>query len=606
VTPALTSRLDLKGRADLEAVLAVDDDPKVTAALVRLLRPDGVRVLAATSGEEALRLLDEHAASIGVVVSDFAMPGMTGADLLRDVRLRWPEITRVLLSGKADLAGAARAVNEGHLFRLYTQPVQPNEFRAGIMQALEQHRLVCENRRLRVQTEEQAAQLEQWNQELEVLVAERTAELEYQGLHDRLTDLPNRRLLHERLRQTIAAGRRDGTPTALLILDVDRFKDVNDTFGHQGGDVLLQQASRRLQNVLRETDTLARLDGDEFAALLPATDTAGATVVAQKLLRALEQSLSLDGHRVEVCVSIGVATCPEHGEDADTLLRSADVAMYVAKRRHSGLATYAFEEDQHSLARLALLGELRTALEHDELLLHYQPQVAMASGAAVGVEALVRWGHPRHGLILPGRFIPLAEQSGLIQPLTRWVIDAALRQCRAWHEAGLQIPVWVNLSMRNLQDPHLAELIAERLAAWEVAPGSLRVEVTESGLMAEPARARTTLRRLRALGLRSAIDDFGTGYSSLSYLKRLPIDELKIDKSFVRQMARDAKDAAIVRSTVRLSHDLGLTVVAEGVENAATWELLGNLGCDVGQGYYLTRPLPAAELARWLTRWAAT
>jgi len=595
-----TATLEPEVQPEHAVVLAVDDNPAVLAALVRLLRPRGLRVLTASHGEEALDLLEEHASSIGVVVSDYAMPGMSGAELLGIVRLRWPEITRVLLSGKADLAAAADAVNEGQLFRLYTQPLQPDKFREGVTQALEQHRVLRENRRLQALSEEQAARLEQWNLRLEALVTERTAELEHQALHDGLTDLPNRTLLHDRLQRAILAGHRDGLPAALLLLDLDHFKDINDTFGHQCGDILLQQVSRRLRGALRESDTLARLGGDEFAVLLPATDAQGAVLVAEKLLALLERSIEIRAQSVAVEASIGITSYPEHGEEADTLLQRADVAMYIAKRSHSGFAVYAFEQDHHSPDRLALIGDLRAAIERDELLLHYQPKVALASGAVVGVEALVRWQHPRQGLVLPDRFIPLAEQGGLINPLTRWVLAAALQQCRAWQDAGMDIPVAVNLSMRNLQNPRLAETAAELLTEWNVVPTSLRVEITESGLMSEPARARATLTRLRALGVGSAIDDFGTGYSSLSYLKRLPVDELKIDRTFVRQMAHDTHDAAIVRSTIRLGHDLGLTVVAEGVEDARTWELLAGLGCDIAQGYYLTRPLPAAEFTHWL------
>jgi diguanylate cyclase (GGDEF)-like protein/PAS domain S-box-containing protein len=434
-------------------------------------------------------------------------------------------------------------------------------------------------------------------------VSERKAlevELRRQAFHDPLTGLPNRALLHDRLQQAIRLAHRDGSPLALLLMDLDRFKEVNDTLGHQQGDALLQQVCQRLQDALRASDTVARLGGDEFAVLLPGTDEAGATAVARQLLRVLEQPFELEGQPVDVGASLGFALHPAHGTDAATLLRRADVAMYVAKRAGGGYAVFSAEQDRHSPDRLALVGELRQAIEQNELTLHYQPKVSVGNGMVTGVEALVRWQHPERGLIPPDRFIPLAEQTGLIQPLTRWVLGAALRQCHMLRQAGLEIPVSVNLSMRNLHDPDLPAAIAELLARWGVPPAGLRVEVTESAVMADPGRALDVLGKLRALGLEIAIDDFGTGYSSLGYLKRLPVTQLKIDRSFVQHMATDGSDLAIVQATIAMGHNLGLTVVAEGVEDKFAWELLNRLGCDAAQGYYVSRPLPAQELLDWL------
>ena len=427
------------------------------------------------------------------------------------------------------------------------------------------------------------------------------AALEHQALHDALTDLPNRVLLHDRLQQAIRAAQRDQTAVALLIMDLDRFKEVNDTFGHHTGDQLLEQLGERLGSVLRGSDTIARLGGDEFAVLLPTATLEDANHIAARLLELLEEPFSLGGLQLEIDASIGIALSPEHGTDADTLLRRADVAMYIAKRNGSGHALYTAEQDQHSPMRLALVGELRRAIDQNELSLYFQPKVSLKHSTVLCAEALVRWQHPRHGMLGPDQFVPVAEQTGLIRPLARSVLEAAVRQCNRWRQEGLDLAVAVNLSMRNLHDAEIVDTIRQLLSRWGIPPARLVIEITESSLMADAARAMEVLSRLREMGVGISIDDFGTGYSSLAYLKRLPVDELKIDKSFVANMASDENDAAIVRSTIGLAHDLGLTVVAEGIEDPATWDLLADLGCDVGQGYYISRPMPAAALGAWLT-----
>jgi diguanylate cyclase (GGDEF)-like protein len=426
------------------------------------------------------------------------------------------------------------------------------------------------------------------------------AALEHQALHDALTRLPNRVLLHDRLQQAILAAQRERSSVALLVMDVDRFKDVNDTFGHHIGDLLLEQLGERLGRVLRSSDTIARLGGDEFGVLLPSASFEDARHIAQRLLDLLEQPFTLSGMQLEIDASIGMALSPEHGIDADTLLRRADVAMYVAKRGNSGYALFTADQDQHSPMRLALVAELRHAIEHDELSLNFQPKVSLATGRVTCAEALVRWEHPWHGLLSPDLFVPIAEQTGLIRPLSRWVLDAALRQVSRWRRDGLDLAVAVNLSMRNLHDAEIADMIRQLLIRWGVPASCLTIEITESSLMGDAARAMEVLDRLRAMGVSVSIDDFGTGYSSLAYLKRLPVHELKIDKSFVANMASDDHDAAIVRSTVGLAHDLGLRVVAEGVEDQPTWDLLVEVGCDVAQGYFISRPLPPLVLGEWL------
>jgi diguanylate cyclase (GGDEF)-like protein len=424
--------------------------------------------------------------------------------------------------------------------------------------------------------------------------------LRHQARHDALTDLPNRTLLHERIRATLGDLSDAPRPLALLLLDLDGFKEVNDTFGHERGDTLLRQVADRLQAVTRADDTVARLGGDEFAVLLPGADAAGAARVAEAIRTALDAPLSVKGLLLRVGASVGGALAPTHGLDGDTLLRRADVAMYVAKRTRQGYALYEPTQDQHSPERLARGGALRDALEQGALTLHYQPQVDLATGRVTGVEALVRWPHPAQGLIPPDRFIPLAEQTGLIAPLTAWVLAEAIRQCRAWQRAGRLFAVSVNLSMWNLHDPTLPDRVAALLREHGLSPAWLRLELTESALMADPERALAVMARLSGLGVGLAVDDFGSGYSSLAYLKTLPVDELKIDKGFVRAMATEERDAAIVASTVALGHALGLRVVAEGIEDQATWELLVGMGCDVAQGYYMSRPLSATDLQRWV------
>jgi diguanylate cyclase (GGDEF)-like protein len=432
-------------------------------------------------------------------------------------------------------------------------------------------------------------------------------QLEIQATHDVLTGLPNRSFLQKRLEQEAQIARQSNVPAALLLLDLDRFKEVNDTLGHTVGDLLLQKIGHRLQSHLRPTDLIARLGGDEFAIVLPATDADRAIYAARTIIGALDTPILVDGHVFVIGGSIGIALTPEHGFDVTTLLRCADVAMYVAKRSQSGHAEYSPEVDQHSPHKLALMSELRQAIADDGLLIHYQPKVSFSLGRMVGVEALVRWPHPVHGLIPPDDFIPLAERTGLIGPLTRLVLERAVRQCRDWEQGGLLVNVAVNLSTHTLYDPKLLATVTDLLQAYEVAPSQLTLEITESMLMEEPERAHVVLVDLRTLGVSIAIDDFGTGYSSLAYLKRLPIDEVKIDKAFVFGLGADADpaDAAIVQAVVAMARPLQCEVVAEGVESAETWTFLRELGCDLAQGYYFSRPLPAAELEQWArtTRW---
>ena len=430
--------------------------------------------------------------------------------------------------------------------------------------------------------------------------------LEYQAMHDALTGLPNRALFRDRLRQGVARVQRSETVLSLLLLDLDQFKEVNDTLGHHNGDLLLVQMARRIQAELRQSDTVARLGGDEFAVIAgDQLDPGGGQRVAERLLAAMAEPFVIEGTIFHLSASIGIARCPEHGEDPDTLLRHADVAMYQAKRQRQGFAIYSPDQDAHSSERVAMMTELRHALTRGELLLHYQPKIAVGSRTVIGVEALVRWQHPREGLLYPDRFIPVAEETELMWPMTEAILIMALRQYRAWRDAGMEIKVSVNLSADNLRDRGLAVRISELLAQEQVPGSALVLEITESSLMGEGAEH--VLPVLVGMGIGLSADDFGTGYSSLAHLKRIPLTELKIDKSFVLRMDSDPDDAAIVRPTIDLAHNMGLRVVAEGVENEVTLEMLRSFGCDMAQGFFIARPMPPSQLAGWLqsSGWSA-
>jgi len=427
-------------------------------------------------------------------------------------------------------------------------------------------------------------------------------ELERQALHDPLTSLPNRSLFLDRLEQGLRTARRIATPLALLVMDLDRFKEINDTFGHRAGDLLINQVAERIRSDLRETDTVARLGGDEFAILLPGADQDGAWRVAQKIITALQRPFEIEGDAHEISVSIGMAISPQHGEDVETLLRRADIAMYSAKRTPGGSAVYAEEADPEGSNQLALMAELRHTIETDQLQVVYQPIVGFTEGEVMRVEALARWRHPSRGLVAPGEFIPLAERSGLVKSLFSRVLAMTLAQCAAWRDANLPLQAAVNLSIRNLLDPELPRVVGQALERAGIPPGWLAFEITETMLMAEPNRVLRTLAELRDLGVQLAIDDFGVGYSSLAYLQRLPAYAVKIDRSFVSRMTRDRGSAEIVKLITNLGHALGMKVVAEGIEDQATYDACAAVGCDSAQGFFVGRPMVATAIPAWLAQ----
>ena len=424
--------------------------------------------------------------------------------------------------------------------------------------------------------------------------------IEYQALHDALTGLPNRVLLADRLRQSVRNAKRGQQTLALLIIDLDHFKEVNDTLGHHNGDIILKLSAERMATVLRDSDTVARLGGDEFAVLLPGTDQAHAEQIAEKLRAVLEQPCKLEGHVFYVGASIGIAMYPEHGGDDVVLMQHADIAMYIAKSGKIGHAVYKAEQDNSNLSQLSLMNELRVAIDNEELMLCYQPVIDLATGCVSGVEALIRWQHPTRGLLYPDDFIPASEQTGLIGPLTLWVFERAMSQSDEWRELGLELRVSVNLSARNLHDTKFPGQVTRLIEAGGVKAERLRLEITENAIITDPEYTTSILNNLGALGIHISIDDFGTGYSSLVYLKQLPVDEIKIDRSFVTDMLEDENDEVIVRSTIDLAHNIGMKVVAEGVETQAVYDKLVSLGCDAAQGFHMGRSVPPAEFLRWL------
>ncbi len=424
---------------------------------------------------------------------------------------------------------------------------------------------------------------------------------EHQALHDGLTGLANRTLFRDRIEHAVQPRRRADGRAAVMVIDLDGFKEINDSLGHAAGDDLLVELGQRMRAAGRSSDTVARLGGDEFGVLLPQADVPGHVRGAvERMQAAIESPIMLHGMELSLEASIGVALYPDDGEDVETLLKCADSAMYHAKTEKSGWALYDSTRVRQDTARLTIMSELRQALDRGELELYYQPKAVLATGEVHGVEALLRWNHPVRGLVGPDEFIPVAQRTGLIKPLTRYVIDAALRQCRAWLDDGIRLAVAVNLSAPNLVDNELPQQVAGLLGRWNVEPDLLELEITESAMLGDPLRTKLILERLSAMGLRLSIDDFGTGYSSLASLRRMPVSEIKIDRSFVMNMVQDEDDATIVRSTIDLGRNLGLDVVAEGVESEQIWNRLTALGCTAAQGYYLSRPVPADELQAWL------
>gem|GEM_PF-1791747 len=429
------------------------------------------------------------------------------------------------------------------------------------------------------------------------------AQLRHQVLHDALTGLPNRSMMHNRLESLLEKSRERTEPFALMMIDLNRFKEINDSLGHAVGDELLRAVAGRLSNAMREKDTVARLGGDEFAILLPATNTQGAYAQAQKIRDSLSQRpVMLYEHSLVIEASIGVSMFPDHGDSVDALMQRADMAMYTSKRNKVDCTFYSAAANPNSLGRIELENELRKAIENDGLELHYQPKIDLAKRRVVGVEALIRWTHPEYGVIRPQRVAELAEKSGLIHTLSGWVIKTASRQTAAWSASNITMPMAINLSVWNIQNPEIVDVVKKYLRESRVSPKLVEFEITESAMIVDPIRAHKTLQELSNLGISFSVDDFGTGFSSLAYLKRLPVQTVKIDQSFVREMVHDLADRSIVQSTIDMAHNLGLKVVAEGIEDKEMLSLLVDMECDQGQGFLFSKALPADEFLKWLSR----
>ena len=552
-------------------LLLIADSPADEALVVGALTDGGYEVVyeRVDAAVALTAALDRQSWDIAIADSTIAaFPSAMALDLLRQ---RDADLPCIVVSGTSGEDAAVAAMRVGA--RDYILKSQLERLAPSVDRELGEARVRRERRR----------------------VEQRLAYLAY---HDALTDLPNRLLLHDRLAQALRVASRVGSSLALLILDLNGFKEINDTLGHHAGDRILQYVAGRMRGMLREADTVARLGGDEFALVLPVTDIDGALLAAQKVLHEIEQPCVIDHRALSVRASLGIACYPEQGTSAETLLQRADVAMYAAKSDGIGIAVYAPDLDHHSHRRLTLVSELRKGLDENQFCLEYQPIVHLPTNVVTGVEALVRWNHPQHGRVMPAGFIHLAEQTGLINPLTTIVLETAIRE---WSQPPMVPPltIAVNLSPRTLQDPDLPRRIADMLAVYSVPPQSLALEITENILMSDPARSMDCLNRLHAMGVRIVIDDFGTGYSSLSYLRRLPVDELKIDRSFIAGLLT-GQDDVIVRSTIDLAHNLGLRVVAEGVESQEVQARLRALGCDAAQGTFIRAPAPVAAVREWI------
>ena len=552
-------------------LLLIDDSPADEALVVRALTRAGFAVAhERVDGPAALTAALERR-RWDIVIADNAIAAFPTIVALDLIRQHDAELPCIVVSGIAGEEVAVAAMRIGA--RDYILKDQLQRLPAAVERELQDAGARRERRR----------------------VEERLAHLAY---HDALTDLPNRLLLHDRLAQALRVANRTGSPLALLILDLNGFKEINDTLGHRAGDRILQCVASRMRGMLRDADTVARLGGDEFAIVLPVTDVDGALLAAQKVLHEIEQPCVIGHRALSVHASLGIACFPEQGTTAEALLQRADVAMYVAKSDGIGIAVYTPDQDRHTHRRLTLITELRQGLDENQFCLEYQPILHLPSNVVTGVEALVRWNHPRQGRVLPDGFIHLAEQTGLINPLTTIILETAIRE---WSQPPTVPPltIAINLSPRTVQDPGLPRRIADMLAVYSVPPASLALEITENLLMSDPARSMDCLTRLHEMGVRIVIDDFGTGYSSLSYLRRLPIDELKIDRSFIAGLLT-GQDDVIVRSAIDLGHNLGLRVVAEGVESDEQQSRLVALGCDAVQGTFIRAPAPAAAVRAWI------
>jgi diguanylate cyclase (GGDEF)-like protein len=585
-------------------LLLVDDEADIISALARVLRKDGYRILSASSGKEGLALLAQH--EVGVIISDQRMPEMSGVEFLTRVKELYPHTIRIVLSGYADLDAVMDAINRGAIYKFFAKPWDNETLRAEVLEAFRHHELAWEKETLLQEIQAANDLLARVNLELAEVVAYKDSQIEHIAHYDALTGQPNRLLFVDRLDQELARAQREERMVAVLAVGLDRFKQINDSFGHPMGDQLLQVVAERLVGKVRACDTVARIAGDEFGVVLTGVKAAhDAGDVAQKIIDSIAQNpISIGDSEIFVTLSIGVCLYPLDGPNTATLLRNADAALHHAKTEgRNNFQYYAAHMNASAWQRLQLETGLRRALEREEFVLHYQPQVDLENGKIIGMEALLRWQSAERGLISPGEFIPLLEETGLIVPVGDWVLRTACQQARAWQAAGLSgFHVAVNLSTLQFRQPDFAGVVTAILEEYGIDPAQrmIELELTESLLMHNVAGTIDTLNKLHATGIEFSIDDFGTGYSSLSYLKRFPISSLKIDQSFVRDLSSDRSDAAIVTAIIALGHSLGMNVIAEGVETTTQLARLREMGCDEIQGYLFSRPVSAAEMTRLL------
>ncbi len=580
-------------------LLLVDDEENVIASLARLLRRDGYQILTATSGKVALGLLEQH--RVGVVITDQRMPEMTGIELLTQVRDHHPDTIRMVLSGYADLDSVKAAVNHGSVYKYLTKPWDDEVLRSNVTEAFLHYELAQERERLSREIQAANQALMRINQEMAALVKEKDQRIEQIVHFDTITNLPNRFLFCDRLKQALAQAERNGKLVVVMLLDLDRFKNINESLGHPVGDKLLGAVAERLVSCIRTGDTVARTGGDEFSfALIGFGNYHEAGEKAQEFLELLSAPFMIQEHEIFITSSIGISVSPMDGKDTTSLIKNAETAMYHAKEQgRSNSQFYTEQMNASSLQRLLLEGVLRRALERNEFLLYYQPQISLESGKIIGMEALLRWQHPEKGLMAPAQFIPILEETGLIVPVGEWVLRSAATQIKQWQALKLpRLRVAVNLSALQFRQPGLSQIIASILeeVGLDSASGCLEVELTESLIMKDVEGTIATLQSLHEMGVQISIDDFGTGYSSLSYLKRFPIDTLKIDQSFVRDLSNNSDDASIVSAIIALGHSLKLKVIAEGVETIEQLAFLRESKCDDVQGYLFSKPLPAGEM----------
>ena len=575
---------DLQQRA---RILIVDDEESIRSLVRELLAPD-CDCMVAGSVEEASRVL--LANTFDLVLSDIDLGDSSGLIMVPQILERSPETVVIMISGQQSIESAIEAMRVG-AFDYITKPFDLRHVQAAVNRGLEHHRLLAGKR--------------QYENHLEELVQQRTAEIEHLAFHDRLTDLPNRLLFEDRVAQAIATAQREKDPLAVLLVSLDRLRQISDTLGHAAGDRLLNQAASRLRDCVGQADTVARFEGDQFAILLTnLSEAADAAESAAAIMQAFRQAFRLGDQDVYVTTSIGISVFPFNGEESATILKNASAALERARMNGGNdYQFYAAEMNAMAVKRLTLETSLREAIAKDEFVIHYQPVLTLATDEVVGVEALVRWRHPELGILPPANFIGLAEETGLIIEIGETVLRRACLQTLEWEAGGYgQLRMAVNISARQFQQKHFFEHIVAILEETGLDPKRLELELTETSIMENAVDATDLLHRLRALGVRLAIDDFGTGYSSLSYLKMLPIDTVKLDRSFVSGATTDPKDAALVMAIVTLAHNLQFKVIAEGVETEEQRTFLRLLRCDEGQGYLFGKPMPEDELAATLKR----